>query len=265
MVTHTRKQCLSPLKLAEARSRLKAHLNKKPVPSTRFDVSPPPVDPSLDSQLNRDKEWVDEQAQWVDEQAPRIAPDPPPPPANAVSCRWVADSWEELLLRLEGSYADYYRSTHAQQRPVAPALVEHECTVGCTKQIKKVVKCLYLLYVLNVQIVTCECALPVGAGGDAGIGARYDLHTLRCTLCDLPPAGRQNDVAEQALLSSALVVAVGLEDEDEDMEPAATSAAPSATFAAPSAAPTSAPLAAASLLPAPDTAPLTLGRAHRTL
>ncbi|KAF7371589.1 CxC1 domain-containing protein [Mycena venus] len=148
------------MRLADARSRLKARLNKEPAPSTRFDASPPPVDPSLDSQPNRDEEWVDEQAQWVDEQAPRIAPDPPPPPANAASCRRVADSWEELLPRLESSYADYYRSTHAQQRPVAPALVEHECTVGCTKQIKKVVKCLYPLYVLNVQIVTCEC-MPI--------------------------------------------------------------------------------------------------------
>ncbi|KAJ6553265.1 hypothetical protein B0H19DRAFT_1377852 [Mycena capillaripes] len=139
------------MRLSNARARLRARFNKDSAPSGLApESSSSGFSPLAESQATGD-------AEWMDEEAPQVLPPLPTATANkAASHRRVFDSWEQLLPLLEDPFADYYRSTHAQQRSAIPPLIEYECLVGCSRK-AQVVRCLYPLHVVHVRIVTCDC------------------------------------------------------------------------------------------------------------
>ncbi|KAJ6542921.1 hypothetical protein B0H19DRAFT_1076947 [Mycena capillaripes] len=139
------------MRLSNARARLRVRFNKDSAPSGLApESSSSGFSPLAESQATGGVEWMDEEA-------PQVLPPLPTAMANkAASHRRVFDSWEQLLPLLEDPFADYYRSTHAQQRSAIPPLIEYECLVGCSRK-AQVVRCLYPLHVVHIQIVTCDC------------------------------------------------------------------------------------------------------------
>ncbi|KAJ7828627.1 hypothetical protein B0H13DRAFT_1916981 [Mycena leptocephala] len=145
------------MRLAEVRSRLATRLRGEPI---QTDVDMPPSSPATlapQPDLHTEPQH-DGDTEWIDAEAPPALP--PPLPAGPARRTRLYESWERLLPLLEAPFANFYSSTHAQQRPVIPPQIEHPCTVGCTQR-TKVVRCLYPLHVLRVQITTCDC-MPLG-------------------------------------------------------------------------------------------------------
>ncbi|KAJ6578348.1 hypothetical protein B0H19DRAFT_1253593 [Mycena capillaripes] len=141
------------MRLSNARARLRARFNKDSGPSGLApEASSSGSSPLAESQATGD-------AEWMDEEALQVLPPLPTATANkaaSLTHRRVFDSWDQLLPLLEDPFADYYRSTHAQQQSAIPPLIEYQCPVGCSRK-AQVVRCLYPLHVVHVRIVTCDC------------------------------------------------------------------------------------------------------------
>ncbi|KAJ7251190.1 hypothetical protein B0H12DRAFT_1018806 [Mycena haematopus] len=250
-------------------------------------------------------------AGWLDEEAPQILPQLPTATASkAASHRRGFASWERLLPLLEDPFADYYRSTHAQERSAIPLHIDYECLKGCGRK-AQVVRCLYPLHVVHVRIVTCDC-MPLGvllvqhgvfpaSPSRPRIGVSLDVLDIYRAMfersCDAITAlaaalrtiydpdpfrtslthavqwssnlrDRINRKLHMALAVSEHTLRLG--EEDRPAEPsAAPSAAPSTPPSSPSApspsAPLSSPSAPSAGAPSSPVAPLTPGRASRTL